>query len=202
MIGFTGHVDLGRGIRTALSQIVARGARRRPSPSVKMGAAAHTARVPNQGAAIASNTIQNTAVLLLRAAAQASLAILSGARRRRCLRPGRLESLSTREGRVTAGEGGHCPPPMASSSATVRIRLELDEYDAGQAGPRVTVSSAVPVERTDIPAKAVDQPRHHCPRHAPRLPRCPACSVVRRPSLGIDGGQREFAWPSLVSVRR
>src|ERR1700684_865328 len=66
---FNGHVDLGTGIRTALGQIVAEEldvslAR----VKVVLG---DTSRVPNQGATIASETIQVTAVPLRKAAAHA-----------------------------------------------------------------------------------------------------------------------------------
>src|ERR1043166_5613659 len=66
---FNGHVDLGTGIRTALGQIVAEEldvsfAR----VVVVLGDTTHT---PNQGATIASETIQITAVPLRMAAAQA-----------------------------------------------------------------------------------------------------------------------------------
>src|SRR5438445_530222 len=66
---FNGHVDLGTGIRTALGQIVAEEldvsfAR----VVVVLGDTTHT---PNQGATIASETIQITAVPLRQAAAQA-----------------------------------------------------------------------------------------------------------------------------------
>src|SRR2546421_12717026 len=65
---FNGHVDLGTGIRTALGQIVAEEldvsfAR----VVVVLGGTPHT---PNQGATIASETIQITAVPLRKAAAQ------------------------------------------------------------------------------------------------------------------------------------
>src|SRR6476660_4135344 len=66
---FNGHVDLGTGIRTALGQIVAEEldvsfAR----VVVVLGDTTHT---PDQGATIASETIQITAVPLRNAAAQA-----------------------------------------------------------------------------------------------------------------------------------
>src|SRR5262244_2519039 len=66
---YNGHVDLGTGIRTVLGQIVAEEldvsfAR----VVVVLGDTTHT---PNQGATIASETIQITAVPLRKAAAQA-----------------------------------------------------------------------------------------------------------------------------------
>src|SRR6201987_5732140 len=77
---FNGHVDLGTGIRTALGQIVAEEldvsfAR----VDVVLG---DTSRVPNQGATIASETIQISAVPLRKAAAQARQYLLARAAER------------------------------------------------------------------------------------------------------------------------
>src|SRR6201985_3782629 len=72
---FNGHVDLGTGIRTALGQIVAEGLD--VSFARVVVVLGDTSRVPNQGATIASETIQITAVPLRRAAAQARLFLLT-----------------------------------------------------------------------------------------------------------------------------
>src|SRR3979490_2864644 len=66
---FNGHVDLGTGIRTALGQIVAE--ELDVSFARVVVVLGDTSRVPNQGATIASETIQITAVPLRKAAAQA-----------------------------------------------------------------------------------------------------------------------------------
>ena len=66
---YNGHVDLGTGIRTALGQIVAE--ELDVSFARVVVVLGDTAQVPNQGATIASETIQITAVPLRRAAAQA-----------------------------------------------------------------------------------------------------------------------------------
>src|SRR5579863_10382376 len=66
---FNGHVDLGTGIRTALGQIVAE--ELDVSFARVVVVLGDTAHVPNQGATIASETIQITAVPLRKAAAQA-----------------------------------------------------------------------------------------------------------------------------------
>ncbi|MGC3984933.1 MAG: molybdopterin-dependent oxidoreductase [Pseudorhodoferax sp.] len=67
--GFAGHVDLGTGLRTALTQIVAEELDLAPAQvRMQMG---NTASVPNQGATIASASIQIHAVPLRLAAAQA-----------------------------------------------------------------------------------------------------------------------------------
>src|SRR5258707_15707708 len=65
---FNGHVDLGTGIRTALGQIVAE--ELDVSFARVVFVLGDTSRVPNQGATIASETIQITAVPLFHAAAQ------------------------------------------------------------------------------------------------------------------------------------
>src|SRR6202051_2400706 len=66
---FNGHVDLGTGIRTALGQIVAE--ELDVSFARVVVVLGDTSRVPNQGATIASETIQITAVPLRNAAARA-----------------------------------------------------------------------------------------------------------------------------------
>src|SRR3979490_3473674 len=66
---FNGHVDLGTGIRTALGQIVAE--ELDVSFARVIVVLGDTSLVPNQGATIASETIQITAVPLRKAAAQA-----------------------------------------------------------------------------------------------------------------------------------
>src|SRR3954470_14364156 len=66
---YNGHVDLGTGIRTALAQIVAE--ELDVSFARVVMVLGNTSRVPDQGATIASETIQITAVPLRKAAAQA-----------------------------------------------------------------------------------------------------------------------------------
>jgi nicotinate dehydrogenase subunit B len=67
--GFAGHVDLGTGLRTALTQIVAEELNLAPERvRMVMGC---TASAPNQGATIASASIQIHALPLRQAAAQA-----------------------------------------------------------------------------------------------------------------------------------
>src|ERR1700719_3388287 len=77
---FNGHVDLGTGIRTALGQIVAE--ELDVSFARVIVALGDTSRVPNQGATIASETIQITAVPLRKAAAQARHFLLARAAER------------------------------------------------------------------------------------------------------------------------
>lgn len=74
---FNGHVDLGTGIATALSHIVAEELDV-PLHRVTM-VLGHTGRAPNQGATIASETIQVAAIPLRRAAATARHALVARA---------------------------------------------------------------------------------------------------------------------------
>src|SRR3974390_3236104 len=74
---FNGHVDLGTGIRTALGQIVAE--ELDVSFARVVVVLGDTAEVPDQGATIASETIQITAIPLRKAAAQARQFLLARA---------------------------------------------------------------------------------------------------------------------------
>src|SRR5512140_114040 len=85
---FNGHVDLGTGIRTALGQIVAE--ELDVSFARVVVVLGDTSRVPNQGATIASETIQITAIPLRMAAAQARQFLLSRAAQRLELPVGEL----------------------------------------------------------------------------------------------------------------
>lgn len=75
---YNSHVDLGTGIRTALGRIVAE--ELDVSFARVVGVLGDTSRVPNQGATIASETIQITAVPLRKAAAQARRFLAARAR--------------------------------------------------------------------------------------------------------------------------
>src|SRR4249919_874222 len=77
---YNGHVDLGTGIRTALAQIVAE--ELDVSFARVVVVLGDTSRVPNQGATIASETIQITAVPLRKAAAQARQFLIARAAER------------------------------------------------------------------------------------------------------------------------
>src|SRR6185436_1237429 len=77
---FNGHVDLGTGIRTALGQIVAE--ELDISFARVVVVLGDAAVVPNQGATIASETIQISAVPLRKAAAQARQYLIARAAER------------------------------------------------------------------------------------------------------------------------
>ena len=184
---YNGHVDLGTGIGTALTQIVAEEldvAFERVT--IVLG---DTARTPNQGATIASETIQITAVPLRKAAAQARQFLLARA-------AGRLE-LSASE--LTIDDGLIKGTKNASVSfgeliAGEDIRLDLDDdvvvkpvasYSlVGRSQPRI-----------DIPAKATGELVYV---HDMRVPGMLHGRVVRPPYAGVDAG--DFVGTSLIAV--
>src|SRR5471030_1109733 len=92
---YNGHVDLGTGIRTALGQIVAE--ELDVSFARVVVVLGDTSIVPNQGATIASETIQISAVPLRKAAAQARQFLLARAAERLELP---IEDLSIEDGLI------------------------------------------------------------------------------------------------------
>ena len=184
---FNGHVDLGTGIRTALGQIVAE--ELDVSFARVVVVLGDTSVVPNQGATIASETIQVTAVPLRNAAAQARHFLLARAAERLELPVGDLaiedglirgkDNRSVSYGELIAGEV---------------IRLELADDVAVKAVDAYTiVGQSVP--RTDLPAKATGELVYV---HDVRVPGMLHGRVVRPPYAGVDAGA--FVGTSLIAV--
>src|SRR5438477_8263948 len=96
---YNGHVDLGTGIRTALGQIIAE--ELDVSFARVVVVLGDTTQVPNQGATIASETIQITAVPLRKAAAQARQFLMARAAARLELP---AEELSIGDGLIRGGD--------------------------------------------------------------------------------------------------
>ncbi|RBP80151.1 nicotinate dehydrogenase subunit B [Rhodobacter sp. 140A] len=184
--GFNGHVDLGTGVRTALGQIVAEELDLPPA-RVRM-VLGDTARTPDQGPTIASETIQFAAVPLRAAAAQARAILLGLAATRFGCPP---EALTLRDGLVS-GEAGTAD--FAALLANQSIRAELDpaarvktpaEYrTVGRSSPRV-----------DLPGKATGTWTYV---HDVRLPGMLHGHVLRPPYAGRDSGP--FIGHSLLAV--
>src|SRR6202046_4672816 len=167
---YNGHVDLGTGIRTALGQIVAEDLD--VSFARVVVVLGDTSLVPNQGATIASETIQVTAVPLRKAAAQARQFLIARAAERLELPEQDLviedglirgrDNRSVSYGELIAGE---------------IIRLELADDVAVKAVDSYTiVGQSVP--RIDLPAKATGEPVYV---HDVRVPGMLHGRVVRPP---------------------
>src|SRR3989440_11253965 len=143
---FNGHVDLGTGIRTALGQIVAE--ELDVSFARVIVVLGDTSRVPNQGATIASETIQITAVPLRQAAAQARQFLIARAAERLELS---MEDLSIEDGPVRGRDNRSVSYGELIAGETIRLELAND-VQVKAVDTYTIVGQSVP--RTDLPAKA------------------------------------------------
>ncbi len=167
--GLHGHVDLGTGLRTALAQIVAEElAIDIAQVEMRMG---DTASVPNQGATIASASIQIHAAPLRAAAALA------------------------RAWLVEAAGGAAVDATALLPGRHIELHLPADVREVPVKDPAdyTTVGRSVP--RVDIPAKATGAEMFV---HDKRLPGMLHGRVVRPPYAGVDAG--EFVGNTLESV--
>jgi nicotinate dehydrogenase subunit B len=184
-----GHVDLGTGIRTALAQIVAEELDvALDSVNMVLG---DTARAPNQGATIASTSLQVHAVPLRLASAQARAWLL--ARAASVLQVG-SDTLEVRDGVVFETNN-----PTRSVSYGVLLTQQHIELALSQDTPvkapqdyRVVGTSAA---RVDIPAKVTGGLVFV---HDMRVPGMLHGRVVRPPYAGADHG--DFIGNTLESV--
>jgi nicotinate dehydrogenase subunit B len=184
---FNGHVDLGTGIRTALGQIVAE---ELDVSFARVGVVlGDTARVPNQGATIASETIQITAVPLRKAAAQARQFLLARA-------ADRLElpesELTVEDGLIRGRDNRSLSYGEIIAGHAIQLELAEDVPVKAVEAYRIVGQS---VRRVDIPAKATGEPVYV---HDVRLPGMLHARVVRPPYAGVDAG--EFVGRSLIGV--
>ncbi|WP_221794235.1 molybdopterin cofactor-binding domain-containing protein [Oceanobacter mangrovi] len=190
IIALNGHVDLGTGIGTALAQIVAEELYVQPK-DVQM-ILGDTDKAPNQGATIASATIQITAVPLRKAAATARQFLLEQAAARWQCQP---DQLITRDGRV----GNPTTQQSLSYGELVQgqaIHLQVDEHAALKPVDEYQIVGKS-AARKDIPAKATGQFEYV---HDVRIPGMLHGRVIRPPYAGRDGG--EFIGNSLLGIDR
>ncbi|WP_238122542.1 MULTISPECIES: molybdopterin cofactor-binding domain-containing protein [unclassified Xanthobacter] len=190
VMAFNGHVDLGTGIRTALAQIVAEELDL-PLAAVTM-VLGHTGGTPNQGATIASDSIQVSAIPLRRAAAQARHHLVALA----------AAALGVPADELIVSDGVVHPRASGSNAgisyATLlagrqdRLMLE-DSVTLKPAGDYRIVGQRVP--RVDIPAKATGAFVYV---HDVRVPGMLHGRVVRPPYAGVDAG--DFIGHSLIKV--
>jgi nicotinate dehydrogenase subunit B len=191
VIAFSGHVDLGTGIRTALAQIVAE------DLDVALARVelvlGDTDRAPNQGPTIASETIQVAAIPLRCAAAQARLHLVALAAERLGVP---AADLLVDDGIVHAGPGSNLSVSYGALIGDARLVLDLDPATPVKpvAAYRVVGQAAA---RVDIPAKATGQLVYV---HDMRVPGMLHGRVVRPPYVGLDHGP--FVGTSLLDVER
>src|SRR3954463_3581823 len=184
---FNGHVDLGTGIRTALGQIVAE--ELDVSFARVVVVLGDTSRVPNQGATIASETIQITAVPLRKAAAQARQFLVARAAERLELA---IDDLSVEDGLVRGRDNRSVSYGELIAGETIRLELANDVH-VKAVDAYTIVGQSVP--RTDLPAKATGELVYV---HDVRVPGMLHGRVVRPPYAGVDAGP--FVGTSLVAI--
>ncbi|AGU47355.1 putative isoquinoline 1-oxidoreductase, subunit beta [Variovorax paradoxus B4] len=184
-----GHVDLGTGIQTALAQIVAEELELgMPCVCMMLG---DTARAPNQGATIASASIQIHAQPLRMAAAQARAWLLARASERLGVA---VEALQVRNGVVRVAEAPDRRINYADLVAGQRTVLRLDPR-AQPKDPADYRIVGTRQARVDIPAKLAGDLVFV---HDMRVPGMLHGRVVRPPYAGADHG--EFIGNTLESV--
>ncbi|MDH2385908.1 molybdopterin cofactor-binding domain-containing protein [Bradyrhizobium sp. CER78] len=184
---YNGHVDLGTGIRTALGQIVAE--ELNVSFARVVVILGDTAVVPNQGATIASETIQITAVPLRKAAAQARHFLLSRAAERLELP---ADELTIEDGLIRGHDNRSVSYGELIADETIRLEL-ADDVAVKAVSAYSVVGKSVP--RVDLPAKATGELVYV---HDVRVPGMLHGRVVRPPYAGVDAGP--FVGTSLIAV--
>lgn len=184
---YNGHVDLGTGIRTALGQIVAE--ELDVSFARVVVVLGDTALVPNQGATIASETIQITAVPLRKAAAQARHFLLARAAERLELA---ITELAIEDGLIRGNNNRSVSYGELIGAETIRLEL-ADDTPVKATNSYTIVGQSVP--RVDLPAKATGELVYV---HDVRVPGMLHGRVVRPPYAGVDAGA--FVGTSLIAV--
>jgi nicotinate dehydrogenase subunit B len=175
------------GIRTALGQIVAE--ELDVSFARVVVVLGDTSLVPNQGATIASETIQITAVPLRKAAAQARQFLAARAAVRLELP---LEALTIEDGLIRGQDNRSVSYGELIAGETIRLEL-ADEVPVKAADAYTIVGQSVP--RVDLPAKATGELVYV---HDVRVPGMLHGRVVRPPYAGVDVG--DFIGTSLIAV--
>ena len=184
---YNGHVDLGTGIRTALGQIVAE--ELDVSFARVVVVLGDTSEVPNQGATIASETIQITAVPLRNAAAQARQFLVARAAEWLELP---VAELAIEDGLVRGKDNRSVSYGELLAGEDIRLELS-DDVAVKDVSAYSIVGQSVP--RVDLPAKATGELVYV---HDVRVPGMLHGRVVRPPYAGVDAGP--FVGTSLIDV--
>ena len=187
---FNGHVDLGTGIRTALAQIVAE---ELDVPFERVGMVlGSTSAAPDQGATIASETIQVTAMPLRAAAATARAHLLKLAAARLGMS---VPELIVEDGVIRpADTEENLFVSFGDLIAGANTRLAIDPHAPLKPAAQYRIVGR-PQARADIPAKATAAFIYV---HDVRLPGMLHGRVVLPPYAGFDSGGHVGA--SLIAV--
>src|SRR5262249_18667844 len=148
-----------------------------------------TEMVPNQGATIASETIQISAVPLRKAAAQARSFLIGHAASRLDVP---LTELRIEDGLIRGNDNRSISFGELIGDETIRLEL-ADDVTVKPVGDYAIVGQSVP--RVDLPAKATGELTFV---HDIRVPGMLHGRVVRPPYAGVDAGP--FVGTSLIAV--
>ena len=186
---FNGHVDLGTGIRTALAQIVAEELDLTLADvTMVLG---DTRIGPDQGATIASTTLQITAIPLRIASAQARQWLVNEAAILFQCAPAELETAGGTI-RLIADNERSISYADVLHQRSIRLLLDRDAHVKSPNEYRVVGHSA---PRVDIPQKVTGEFTYV---HDVRVPGMLHGRVVRPPYAGLDNGP--FIGTSLLEV--
>ena len=192
---FTGKVELGQGIKTALIQLAADELELDPGRLTLV--TADTGRTPDEGITAGSHSMQDSGTAVLNAAANVRMLLTAEAAKGWNLQPGQVVA---RGGRVTAPDG------RALGYGELAARLNL-HVEALANVPRKTAGDVrligTSLGRVDIPAKLTGAAAYV---HDMRPPAMLHARVVRGPSDGTVLRAPDFAaaqrMPGVVKVVR
>lgn len=192
---FTGKVELGQGIKTALIQVAAEELMVQPR-RIRL-VTADTARTPDERYTAGSQSMPDSATAILNAAAQVR-AILVGIAAEGFATP--AVSLTVEDGTVRAPDG------RSVSYGDLVKGQDLHVQAAPQSplrDPSKRTVMGTPMQRVDIPAKIVGAPAYV---HDLRLPGMVHARVVRPPSYGAllrsFDGAKVSALPGVLKIAR
>lgn len=170
---FTGKVELGTGVRTALLQIAAE--QLDVAPGAIDFITGDTGRTPNEGYTAGSHTIADSGTALLHAAAQVRALVVQGAAAQWKVAP---DNLSTRAGTIIAPDGRYMHYGLALRGINLHRAAQAKSV-LKDAGAYTVIGSSLP--RVDIPAKLTGGASYV---QDMRLPHMAHARVVRPPAYG------------------
>ncbi|MGQ7794471.1 molybdopterin cofactor-binding domain-containing protein [Faunimonas sp. B44] len=192
---FTGKVELGQGIRTALIQVAAEELEVEPGEIDLV--TADTGRTPDEGFTAGSQSMQNSGTAIRNAAAQVREILIAQAAERLGVAPGELRA----EGKaIVAADGTSIGYGELVSAELLHVEAQ-PQSRLKEPGTFRVMGQSLP--RVDIPAKVTGNPAYV---HDLRLEGMVHARVVRPPSqgselTGLDSSAVE-AMPGVVAVVR
>ncbi|MES3095673.1 molybdopterin cofactor-binding domain-containing protein [Sphingomonas aerolata] len=182
---FTGKVELGTGVKTAMAQLAA------DELDVAIGRVdlitADTALTPNEGVTAGSQTLEQSGTAIANAAACVRLLLAETAAARWGVA---ATTLFTRDGVVLDGQGRRATYAELAASTSLAVRARADVPRKPVAARRLI---GRPVPRVDLPAKLTGLPSYV---QDMRLPDMVHARVLRGPSSGTR------LTPDLAALRR